>query len=186
MKRTWLTHAGVGLLALANTASGQDKAEPEERRIVTPLKVHMVIAKQLGEKKISSLSYDFPCNANDRKLMMKLGVEVPVPVRKGEAVEFQYRNVGANIECEALPLPEGRFNLRFAVEQSSLYTAAGTPASVRVPSVDDQTNSPPVFRTSMGMFSVALRDGQTAHSVYGTEPTTGEVVSFDVTLTVVK
>src|SRR5262245_45484865 len=100
----------------------------------------MVIAKQLGDKKVSSQSYDFPCNANDRKVMMKMGVEVPVPVRKGENVEIQYRNVGANLECEASALPGGRFNLRLVVEQSSLYTAAGT-AAPRVPTPEEQTSS---------------------------------------------
>lgn len=182
MKRTWVSYAGCGLLVLSSTASAQEKAEP---RTVTPLRVNMVIAKQLGEKKVSNLAFAFPCNANDRKVSMKMGVEMPVPVRKGEGVEFQYRNVGANIECEASPLPDGRFNLRFAVEQSSLYAPEGAPASLRRP-IEDQANFPPVFRTSMSVFSVALRDGQAAQSVSGTEPTTGEIVTFEVTLTVVK
>jgi hypothetical protein len=183
----WISQAGLGLLMLTSVVAGQEKAEPEERKAVTPLKVHMVMAKQLGDKKLSSLSYSFPCNANDRKAVMKLGVEVPVPVRQGASVEFQYRNVGANIECEALPLPEGRFSLRFQVEQSSLYTAAGASGSQAVErTLDDQAKSPPLFRTSMSMFNVALRDGQTTQSVSGTDPITGEVVTFDVSLTVVK
>jgi hypothetical protein len=166
---------------VAGTASAQEKAEP---RTVTPLKVQMVIGRQLGEKKVSSLSYGFPCNANDRKVQMKLGVEVPVPVRKGEGMEFQYRNVGANIECDATTLADGRFNLRLAVEQSSLYTA-GT-AAVPLPGGRTLEEAPPVFRTSMSVFTVVLRDGQTAQSVSGTEPMTGEVVTFEVTLAVGK
>jgi hypothetical protein len=185
VKGTWLTHAGFGLLALASAASAQEAGAPEAGRPVTPLKVHMVIAKQVGDKKISSMAYDFPCNANDRKVVMKMGVEVPVPVRKGESLEIQYRNVGANLECEASVLPGGRFNLRLAVEQSSLYTHAGTPAQ-RVPAPEDQTGSSPVFRTSTSMFSAVLRDGETARSISGTEPMTGEVVTFDVTLAVAK
>lgn len=184
MKRTWLSYAGCGLLVLSGTASAEEKAEP---RAVTPLRVNMVIAKQLGEKKVSNLAYAFPCNANDRKVTMKMGVEVPVPVRKGEGVEFQYRNVGANIECESSPLPDGRFALRLAVELSSLYSPAGAPTSaVDRRRMEDQSSSPPAFRTSMSMFSLALRDGQTAQSVSGTEPTTGEIVTFDVTLMVAK
>jgi hypothetical protein len=181
----WVSHAGLGLLLLANTVAGQDN--PEGRKAVTPLKVHFVIAKQLGDKKLSNLSYAFPCNANDRKALVKMGVEVPVPVRKGEAVEFQYRNVGANIECEASPLPDGRFNLRFTVEQSSLYTApGGSGAQATTRSLEEQASSPPLFRTSMSMFNVAIRDGQTAQTVAGTDPITGEVTTFEVTLTLSK
>jgi hypothetical protein len=187
VKRTCVSYAGLGLLALAGAAFAQEKPEPEVRKNVMPLKVQLTIARQLAEKKVSSLSYAFPCNANDRKALVKVGVEVPVPVRKGEGLEFQYRNVGANIECEALALPEGGFNLRFAVEQSSLYTASGAAApAASARALADQAESPPMFRTSTSVFSVVLRDGQATQMVAGTDPITGEVVTFDVTLTAVK
>lgn len=186
MKGTWLTHAALGLTVLASTVAAQEKTESDARRTVVPLKVQMTIARQLADKKVGSLSYAFPCNANDRKALVKVGVEVPVPVRKGESLEFQYRNVGANIECEASPLPDGRFNLRFAVEQSSLYTAPGTAATTPGPRLADQAENPPMFRTSTSMFNVVLRDGQPTQTVAGTDPITGEVVTFDVTLSVVK
>ena len=186
MKRKQISYAAASLLVLAGAAAAQEPAQPEGQRAVVPLEVHLVVTKQLADKKVSSLSYAFPCNANDRKGMMKLGVEVPVPVRKGEGVEYQYRNVGANIECEASPLPEGRFNLRLAVEQSSLHGggASGLPAGERP--VDEQAKDPPLFRTAVSSFNLVLRDGQTARSMAGTNPVTGEVVTFEVRLSVVK
>jgi hypothetical protein len=43
-----------------------------------------------------------------------------------------------------------------------------------------------MFRTSTSVFSVVLRDGQATQMVAGTDPITGEVVTFDVTLTAAK
>src|SRR5881628_3834164 len=106
---------------LASAVTGQERAAERPPRLVTPLKVQLVVTKQLGDKKVSSLSYSFPCNTTDPKLSLNLGVEVPVPVRKGDKVEFLYRSVGSNIECEASALPDSRFNLHLAFEQSALY-----------------------------------------------------------------
>jgi hypothetical protein len=180
-----MSNAGAGLLLLAAAVAAQDKGEAEQRPpAITPLRVQLVMSKQLGEKKISSLAYSVPCNAGERKAMLKLGVEVPVPVRKADAVEYQYRNVGANIECDSRRLADGRFNVHIAFEQSSLYAPGEKTA------LGELTSEPPAgapfFRTSMNQFSAMLRDGQTLQAVTGTDSVSGEVTAVDVTLTVLK
>lgn len=183
-----MARAAVVFLALASAAAGQDKGEVERsQRLVTSLKVRMLVTKHLGDKKVSSLAYSFPCNTADPKLSLSLGVEVPVPVRKAEKVEFQYRSVGANIECEASALSDGRFNLRFAFEQSSLQSVgatAGGPGQEQT--LESRADNPTLFRTARSLFNAVLRDGQTTQAVAGTDPLTGEIVAVDVTLTVVK
>jgi len=182
----WMARSTVGVLALATAVAGQDKGEAERpSRIVTPLKVQLVVSKQLGDKKLGSLTYAFPCNAADRKLSLSLGVEVPVPVRKADKVEFQYRSVGSNIECDASALADGRFNLHVAFEQSSLYNA-GAKAAGPEPSLESRLDNPTLFRTAKSLFNAVLRDGQTTQAVAGTDPLTGEIVTIDVTLTVLK
>jgi hypothetical protein len=181
----WTAGAAFGLLALAGAAAGEQKGEAERpTRLVTPLKVQLIVTKRLGDKKISSLSYSFPCNAAGAKLSLNLGVEVPVPVRKADKVEFQYRSVGSNIECEAAALADGRFDLRLAFEQSSLYNAGAKAAPDE--SLDSRLDNPALFRTARSYFNVVLRDGQTTEAVAGADPLTGEVVGIDVTLAVVK
>lgn len=183
MKWISMSHAGAGLLLLAAAVAAQDKGEAEQRPpAITPLRVQLVMSKQLGEKKISSLAYSVPCNAGERKAMLKLGVEVPVPVRKAETVEFQYRNVGANIECDARRVADGRFNVHIAFEHSSLYV----PGEKTAVAEESRSAGAPFFRTSMSQFSVMLRDGQTLQAVTGTDPVSGEVTAVDVTLTVLK
>src|SRR5688572_15823871 len=100
MKGNAILRTGVSLLVLATPVTGQEKEGERPPGSTTPVRVQLVVNKQLGEKKVSSLAYSFLCN--DRKTTLKLGVEVPVPVRKSESVlEFHYRNVGTNIECDA-------------------------------------------------------------------------------------
>jgi hypothetical protein len=180
-----ISHAGVGLLVLATTVTGQDTGEAERPQGgMAPLRVQLVVHKHLGEKKVSSLAYSFPCS--DRKTTVKLGVEVPVPVRKAEAIlEFQYRNVGANIECDARPVADGRFNVRISFEQSSLYPP-GERAAAGAETLESRAANPPLFRTTMGQLTVMLRDGQTTQAITGTDPVSGEITAVDVTLTVPK
>lgn len=181
-----MVRATAAVLAVASAAVGQDKAEaPRTARLVTPLKVQLVVAKHLGDKKVGSLAYTFPCNTADPKLSLSLGVEVPVPVRKADKVEFQYRSVGSNIECDASALGDGRFNLHVAFEQSSLYDA-GAKAAGPEPSLENRLDHPTLFRTTRSVFNAVLRDGQTTQAVAGTDPLTGEMVTVDVTLTVLK
>ena len=185
-----MSHAGVGLLLLASTVTGQEKSEAERLEAerlhggMAALRVQLVVSKQLGEKKLSSLAYSFPCS--DRKTQVKLGVEVPVPVRKSEAtLEFQYRNVGANIECDARPVAGGRFNVRISFEQSSLYPP-GEKTAAGEQTLESRAANPPLFRTTNGQLTAMLRDGQTMQAITGTDPVTGEVTAVDLTLTVLK
>ena len=188
MRGIWISHAGVGLSLLAAAGAGQEKGDTERlQSVVNPLKVQLVVSKHLGDKKISSLSYSFPCNTTNREPTLRIAVEVPVPVRKADKVEFQYRSVGTSINCSASALPEGRFNLQLALEQSSLYGAsarAGSPAVEQT--LESRIESPTLFRAVNSIFTVALRDGQTTQALAGTDPLTGEIVTVDVTLTVVK
>jgi hypothetical protein len=188
VKGIWISHAGVGILLLATAGASQEKGDAERLpKVVTPLKVQLVVSKQLGDKKVSSLSYSFPCNATDPKFSLNLGVEVPVPVRKGDKVEFLYRSVGSNIECEASALPESRFNLHLAFEHSSLYgVGAKATSAAQEQTLESRIDNPTLFRTAKSLFNAVLRDGQTTQSVVAADPLTGEIVTIDVTLTVVK
>jgi len=186
MKRMWTAGAAFGLLALAGAAAGEQKGEADRpARLVTPLKVQLVVTKRLGDKKLSSLSYSFPCNAAGAKLSLNLALEVPVPVRKADKVEFMYRSVGSNIECEASALADGRFDLRLAFEQSALYSPPGKTTAPEE-SLESRIENPMLFRTAKSYFNAVLRDGQTMEAVAGADPLTGEVVGIDVTLAVVK
>ena len=89
------------------------------------------------------------------------------------------------LECEAAALADGRFDLRLAFEQSSLYNV-GAKAAAPDESLESRVDNPMLFRTAKSYFNAVLRDGQTTEAVSGADPLTGEVVAIDVTLAVVK
>jgi hypothetical protein len=174
MRRTIL--AALSLALLSVTATAQEKTEPTAtRKTPTPVKVQVVFARYAGEKKTSSLPYTLSFGAPGRPARLRMGIEVPVSVGKGTGT-LQYKNVGANLDCSAEPLEDGRYKLELTVEQSSFYTPEG----------DKTSPDAPLFRSFNASFAEFLRDGQSASHVLAADPLSGETLKLDVTLTVLK
>ena len=184
-------------LAQAATA-----VQPEQQRVLTSLKLQIVIARYQGDKKISSLPYTLSVNANDGRMAngqwvpypmnLRMGAKVPVPViappdRKqaeglnyAAAFGYNYQDIGTNIDCSATTIDGGRFRVDLQIDDSSVYaegqTAQGAP----------RLNGIPSLRTFRVNNRLILRDGQTSQFTAATDKVSGEVVKIDVTLTVVK
>jgi hypothetical protein len=199
MKMKMGTWAALALLSFPPDARAQEQAETKEpRRGVTPLKVQIVFSKYQGEKKVASLPYTLTCNSDRNPAMLRMGIEVPVPVAfaKEGAPSFQYKNVGTNIDCRAGAIEDGRFRLELSIEQSSLYSVgedkvrrAGATEGEGRPGwgvTDTPLGGAPMFRNFRSTFVPILRDGQTVQYTTATDPVSGEVVKIDVTLTVLK
>jgi hypothetical protein len=198
MKKAWTYVPALALLVAAGAASAQDKSEERRAKTpVTPLKVQLVFTKLQGDRKVASLPYTLVCNADDnRKAIVRMGIEVPVPVGK-DGAEFHYRNVGTNLDCSANRLDDGRFELWLGVEQSSVYSTledsvrragetGGEPRSGNWAMSGTLVANAPIFRSFNTQFSPILRDGQTAQYTAATDPVSGEVVKIEVTVNVVK
>jgi hypothetical protein len=177
-------------------AAKSDERTPIDRcAATTTLRVQLVIARLLNEKKLASLPYTFVVSArpnsscSERRVRMRMGVDTPVPVTSYTASEsntgryptsFQYKNVGTNIDCSATDLGAGRYQLSLGVENSSALAA---PQGV---ATSGELSGVPLFRSFSTSVDPILRDGQTVQTVASTDPVTGEVVKIDVTLNVVK
>jgi len=201
MRKTmaWACLAALPLTMLSTLATAQEPAEapkarkaapeadtPKARKAVTPLKVLLVISKYQGEKKVSSLPYSFVVNAEDRKVKLRMGIEVPVLVSGGKDGARQYRNVGTNIDCWAETDPSGRFKLVIDVEQSSIYSAPADGKSANWATGDVPVGDSPLFRSFNVSFSAVLSDGQSGQYTAVPDPVSGDVMKVDVTLSVVK
>jgi Flp pilus assembly secretin CpaC len=168
--------AALSLALLGAPLTAQEKAEPNAtRKNPTPVKVQVVFGRYAGEKKTSSLPYTLSFGAPGRPARLRMGIEVPVSVGKGTGT-LQYKNVGANLDCSAEPLEDGRYKLELTVEQSSIYTNEG----------DKTSPDAPLFRSFNASFTEFLRDGQSASHVLAADPLSGETLKLDVTLTVLK
>jgi hypothetical protein len=176
------------VLTLALAAAPTLVAEAQEKGLV-PLKLDVVISRQAGDKKVSSMPYSLwlTGNAPERQgTSLRMGVSVPVPTaviqakeKEGEKVEparsYSYREIGTNIDASANSAADGRFAVAITLNDSGLNTKT-----------DAATGGAPLIRNFTSRFFLLLRDGQTATYTSATDPVTGETLKVDVTLSVLK
>ena len=151
------------------------------------LKVQVVISRYQGEKKISSQPYTLSVTANGPRATLRMGTQVPVlatptvsgPDGKALPQSYNYRSVGATIECTARSLEDGRYRLELTVDDSSVVSDDASSQLF--------TKGVPQFRSfQISGATAVLRDGQTTQLTTAAEKVTGEVAKIDVTITVVK
>jgi hypothetical protein len=161
--------------------------QPPPGKEAALLKVQVVIARYQGEKKISSQPYTLSVTANGPRATLRMGTQVPVlatptvpgPDGKAFPQAYNYRSVGATIECTARSLEDGRYRLELTVDDSSVVADDASSQLF--------TKGVPQFRSfQISGATAVLRDGQSTQLTTAAEKVTGEVAKIDVTLTVVK
>ena len=184
---------GVSLCSHA-TACAQEKPKAEEKantpKDITALRVQVMLAEYESEKKVSSLPYTLLVNAPGPLTRIRMGLRVPiatggVPGPAGVVMntQFQYQDIGTNLDCSASKEQDGRFNLHLSVERSSVYT----PSSGRLSIGGNEISSGhPVVQTFRSEFDLLIHDGQTIQSTAATDPVSGRVTKADVTVNVMK
>ena len=147
----------------------------------TLVRVQVLVSRRQGEKKIGTHPYTLTVAVGGARASLRMGVQVPIPNYGPEGkTSIQYKDVGTSIECSATPLDAGRFKLDMSLVDNFVMGDDGDPSG------NSKAGIP-----SFGSFSVAgetliLRDGQTAQLTTATDKRSGEVVTVDVTLTVIK
>ncbi len=195
MKRTILALMLALLVLALPRLWAQDKEKSadaakstETEKIITPLRVQVVFAEFDGEKKISSLPYTFLVNADERSIpaAVRMGLRVPIETSSNTGVkQFQYQDVGTNIDGRAEKTGDGRFLLRLGVERSSVYVP-GTEGKSAVFGGSEISSELPIVQQFRTQANLLIRDGQTIQSTVATDPVTGHVLKVDVTLSVLK
>jgi hypothetical protein len=163
-------------------------AAAQEKPALVPIKIDLVVSRNAGAKKISSLPYSLWVTANDvrERTSLRMGVQVPVASTRIAQKDdppppaYTYRDVGTNIDCSATTIPDGRFNVRIVLNDSAVqFDGKETVGTRSVPGL-------PSFRNFSASFTLLLRDGQTAMYTSATDPVSGETLKVDVTLSVLK
>ena len=157
-----------------------------------PVKVTLTLSRYMGEKKISSTPYVLGVLTNAPKTSLRMGVQVPViqtvfGPKEGASIpqsSYTYRDVGTNIDCNALDIGNGLFNLTITVEDSTIQL--DRPESPQEKDAKKTLGDIPAFRSFRASFGMVLRDGQTMQYASATDPISGEVVRVDVNLTMAK
>lgn len=186
MKKT-MTVAVLALLLAGGGALAQEAQEKAQKpqKAATPLRVQVVFSRYQGEKKVGSLVYSVPVNADGSRGHVYVGIQVPLRYESKESYgNVVFKNAGNSVECRAEAVDDGRFRLSCSFDQSSVYSN-GEPQA-RQGAGGEGPPFPPVLRNFSAEATLFLRDGQTAQHAVATDPVNGDVLKVDVTLTVVK
>lgn len=196
--------AVLGMSLCSHASVYAQGAKPEEKasappaantpKDITPLRVQVVLAEYEGEKKISSLPYTLLVNAEagSRGQVARLRMGLRVPIASGSApgpggtpinTQFQYQDVGTNLDCWASKEQDGRFNLHLSVERSSVYSPSTGRLSI---GGNEVSGGHPVIQTFRSEHDLLIHDGQTMQSTAATDPVSGRVTKADVTVNVIK
>ena len=180
---------GAIVLRAQDKTKSSDSGKADAQQVI-PIRVQVVFTEFDGEKKVGSLPYTLLVNANDRGPFAAVRMGLRVPIETGVATEgankqYQYQDVGTNLDGRADSTEDGRFNLRLNVEKSSLYTPGATDKANAV-GANQIIPGHAIFQTFRSQVNLLVRDGQTIQSTVASDPINGHVTKVDVTLNVIK
>jgi len=209
MRTTRLAVAALaGLMFCAPHLFAQDKPNPPAKTPPATLKINVVISETEGEKKVANLPYTFFLRAGDGGpgswTKLRMGSRVPVATGSYQTgssggssgtisplvnTQFQYIDVGTNIDARVSTAEEGHYDLSLNLERSWVE------GDVLLPG-ESQSSSPtspaahqfrePIVRQFKAELTLSMRDGQTIQSTQATDPVSGRVLTLTVTMNVVK
>ncbi|HXN22060.1 MAG TPA: hypothetical protein VOA41_04880 [Candidatus Dormibacteraeota bacterium] len=195
MRKIYLVLIVANVISLTPVAMAQEKAKSEQtekregtRKDITPVRVQVVFNEFEGEKKVSSLPYTILINADDHSggpAVLRMGLRVPIQTGGADnSKQFQYIDIGTNMDGRAEKDDEGRFLLHLSVDRSSAYS----PSAGQKPNIGgtEITSLQPVIQQFKSQMNLRIRDGQTIQSTVSTDPITGRVIKVDVTLNILK
>jgi hypothetical protein len=181
----WLLLGALGLPMVQVRAQEKPKIE-EHAKVPTPIKVQIVFTEYEGDKKVSSMPYNFMV-ITDEKLggnystSLRTGIRVPIETDNKDQ-KTTYMDIGSNIDCGIRTEDDGRFHLFLIFDRSALYpnkSAEGERLVINpggLPLVRQ-------FRTSENLI---LRDGQSSENLLSTDPLNGHTLRVSVTINVQK
>ena len=175
------------MLVCATGGRAQEKAKSdakaETRREATPILVKVVVAEYDGDKKLSSLPYTLPLNAESPrggKASIRMGLRVPIVVSGADTTkQIQYQDLGTNLDGWAGKTEDGGFDLHLYVERSSAYSSAGQKTGGAGVS---EVGSQPVIQQFKSEFDLQIHEGQTLQAALATDPLSGRVTKIEVTV----
>ena len=203
MKKLLIGMAMAVMVGLSGSGASLRAQQPEQKNVKqnVPLELQVVVSRYQGDKRISSLPYVLSLKTGPTSgatsqfrpgygASLRLGSQVPVrtrvvtPAQDGKPATtsetVNYQSVGMNIDCGAVALEDGRFEVTLTINESSVVT---DPQDTKTPPTSDGY---PVLRSYQSTNTIFLKEGQTTQFTAATDRVSGEVVRVDVKLTVVK
>jgi hypothetical protein len=187
----------LALVGMAAPLPAQDKPVGQDaKKSETTLKVTVVVTELDGAKKLSSLPYTFYANVDDNghhaTSSVRMGLRVPVATgtftngNTNAPTQFQYMDIGTNLDCAAFSTLDGRFKLALSVDRTSL----STPDEKKSPTATEAglsiSSANPIVQHFSSSYNLMIRDGQTIEATSTSDPISGHVLQISVTVNAVK
>jgi hypothetical protein len=181
------------LLMAAVFAIAQDHPKPanDTPANIPHLRVDILLTEYAGDKKVNSLPYtlyvgasDFVHNLDAKRAFLRMGVRVPIATgpANSSSTQYQYQNVGTNIDVSAFKMEESTYRLLCNVERTSV----SSPSETNAPEVPRDVGTLPVLSNFNSEFEISLHDGGSAEGMSATDPFSGHVMKINVTMHVLK
>ncbi len=182
-----LLASGLGL-SLATKA--QDKQPTPEQKKLVSLKVQVTFEEYDGQKKVASLPYTLRVVADGNQSSIRDGLRVPV-ITGGSTSDqanhqFQYMDVGANIDSTAWASEDGEFKVKLNVQRTFLFTPDELKPAMDMNKASSGLGGNPVVQTFNSGLFLLMHDNQTIEATTATNPLNGRVLKVLVTLNVEK
>ncbi len=175
----------VALLLMPTVNHAQEQAKASNDQSISHVRIDLLLTEYDGQKKISSLPYTIYAESRPQRGgppgRVRMGVRVPIPT-DSSGNNFQYMNVGTDIDCNAWAAGEGVYDLSLSVNRSSLYA----PSQAETGGEQIHVGNGTVIRNFSTEFYLKLHDGETTDGTSATDPLNGHVLKISVTLHVVK
>lgn len=191
--------AAILALLLFGAAFVHAQQQPEKTTSMTHVRVDILLTEYDGDKKINSLPYtlylvasDPEHHINSPRTYLRMSIRVPIPTgsfsnsnSKNAPVvntQYQYEDVGTNIDVLAWKLEEGLYRLDCTVE----HTAAASSQLGNISEVQGNSYVVPVITKFNSQFQLKLHDGQSGEGMSAADPVNGHVMKITATLHVLK
>ncbi|HVM75810.1 MAG TPA: hypothetical protein VMT75_09225 [Candidatus Saccharimonadales bacterium] len=190
---------------LGSELLAQEKPKPEAKSSPTTLKLQVTITETQGDKKLANLPYTFFVKSDYAGpgpwAKVRMGSRVPVatgsyqmgsgssnPIGPLVNTQFQYIDVGTNIDARAITTDEGRYDLILNLERSWVEGDLVLPGDKQSsPSAEPSGQfREPIIRQFKTELTLSMHDGQTIQSTQATDPLSGRILTITVSMNVVK
>jgi hypothetical protein len=176
-------------VGMAPLAGAQDKqaAAPDAKKMDVSLKVTVVVTELDGTRKLSSLPYTFFVNVDDRgghqTSSVRMGLRVPVTT---SANQFQYMDIGTNLDCAANSTTDSRYKLALSVDRTALALTDDKKGAALASEGVSLNTANPIVEHFSSSYNLMIHDGQTIEATSTSDPISGHVLQILVTVNAVK
>jgi hypothetical protein len=182
------------MVAVVMPMRAQDKSAAQDaKKLETTLKITVVVTELDGAKKLSSLPYTFYVNVDDTSKhttsSVRMGLRVPVTTGSsgaGAPAQFQYMDIGTNLDCAANSTTDSRYKLALSVDRTWLSAPDDKKSSTSAGDGVNISSTNPIIQHFSSSYNLMIRDGQTVEATSTSDPISGHVLQISVTANAVK